>query len=90
MVMQGLELDLVWDIAIKNIDPNLIKQFMPQTTGLTSRLQDKTTGDITVFGNMKLDQDARKKALDLHRAEQNLPLTEAKMREEWRVKKKAK
>lgn len=90
MVMQGLELDLVWDIAIKNIDPNLIKQLMPSTTGLTSRLQDKATGEITVFGNMKLDQDARKKALKLHRAEQNLPLIEAKMREEWRSKKKTK
>tara|TARA_B100000427_G_scaffold191813_1_gene159465 strand:+ start:215 stop:517 length:303 start_codon:yes stop_codon:yes gene_type:complete len=89
-VMQGLELDLVWDIAIKNIDPKLIRQFMPQTTGLTSRLQDKTTGEITVFGNMKLDQGTRKKALELHRAEQNLPLMEAKMREEWRAEKKAK
>lgn len=89
LVMQGLELDLVWDIALKNIDPALIKQLMPNTHGLTSRLQDKTTGEITVLGNMKLDVNAQRKAHEMHRVEQALPKLEAQMRQEWRNKSKS-
>ena len=72
MVMQGLELDLVWDISIKNIDPNLVKALMPSVKGLTSRLQDTTTGEITLLGNMKLDRGLRDKLYQLDRAEKAL------------------
>jgi hypothetical protein len=86
-VAQGVELDMVWDIAIRNIDPTLIKTLMPHTLGLTSRLQDTTSQEITVFGNMSLTQAQKNKLLDLHRREKNLPLVGAKIREQARKNK---
>lgn len=86
MVMQGLELDMVWDIAIKNIDPKLVKALMPGVKGLTSRLQNTTTGEITLMGNMKLDRDLRDKVYQLDRAEKLIPVKEAMLREEARKK----
>ena len=88
LVMQGLELDLVWDIAIKNIDPKLIKQLMPKTLGLTSRLQDKSTGEITLLGNMNLDVEGQRLAHVLRERELALPALEAKVRAEIREKEK--
>ena len=88
MVMQGLELDMVWDIAIKNIDPKLVKALMPGVKGLTSRLQDTTTGEITLMGNMKLDRGLRDKVYQLDRAEKLIPVKEAMLREEARKKLK--
>jgi hypothetical protein len=87
-VMRGLELDMVWDIAIKNIDPKLVKSLMPSARGLTSRLQDTTTGDITLMGNMKLDRDLRNKIHELDQAEKALPLREAKILKEARESKR--
>lgn len=72
IVMQGLELDLVWDIAIKNIDPKLVRALMPGVRGLTSRLQDTTTGEITLMGNMKLDRHLREKLHKIDMAEKAL------------------
>ncbi|NBR00418.1 MAG: hypothetical protein EBT79_02480 [Actinobacteria bacterium] len=54
LVAQGVFIDLAWDIAIKSIDPALVKTVLPGVTGLTSRLQDKDTGRMTLTGNMKL------------------------------------
>jgi hypothetical protein len=53
-VAQGVYLDLAWDIAIRSIDPALVKTILPGVTGLTSRLQDKDTGQMTLTGNMLL------------------------------------
>jgi hypothetical protein len=58
-VAQGVYLDLVWDIAIRSIDPALVKALVPGATGLTSRLQDKDTGQMTLTGNMRLSAHAR-------------------------------
>ena len=88
MVMQGLELDMVWDIAIKNIDPKLIKQLMPNTTGLTSRLQDTTTGEITLLGNMDLSSHQKRVVAKMDRTEKSLPFLEAEMKKEAREKVK--
>jgi hypothetical protein len=54
-VSSGVYFDLVWDIAIKAIDPKTVKALMPQVTGLTSRRLDKDSGDITFTGNMRLN-----------------------------------
>lgn len=54
-VAAGVFLDMVWDIAIQNLDPKLVKMLKPGATGLTSRLQDRDTKDITFQGNMRLD-----------------------------------
>jgi len=53
-VAAGMFLDLVWDIAIRNLDPALVKMVKPGATGLTSRLQDRDTKDFTLSGNMQL------------------------------------
>lgn len=53
-VAQGVFLDLVWDIAVRSIDPALVKAVVPGAVGLTSRLQDRDTGEMTVTGNMNL------------------------------------
>jgi hypothetical protein len=86
IIMQGLELEMVWDIALKNIDPKIIKQLMPNTVGLTSRLQDTTTGEITLLGNMNLNREARDLAHKLDQAEKALPILEQKYRAEDRKK----
>ncbi len=86
LIMQGLELDMVWDISLKNIDPKIIKKIMPKTLGLTSRLQDSTTGEMTVLGNMKLDREARDLAIKLDQAEKALPALEKKYRAEDKKK----
>ena len=41
--------EFAWDIAIKTIDPKIVKELMPKTVGLTSRL-----------GNMQLSPEQRK------------------------------
>jgi hypothetical protein len=86
LISAGVELDLVWDISIKNIDPKLVKALMPGVVGLTSRLQDTTTGDITSVGNMKLDSTQKRVLLDLERREKALPFLERQWREAARKK----
>ena len=71
-ICQGVELDMVWDISIKYIDPKLIKALMPKTLGLTTRLEDTATHEITVLGNMNLNKDLKDKAYQLDRAEKFL------------------
>lgn len=56
-VMAGVYLDMQWDIAIHSMDPRLVKMLMPGAIGLTSRRQDKDTGEMTARGNMKLDDN---------------------------------
>ena len=71
-VCDGISFDMVWDIAIKYIDPKLVKAILPKTIGLTTRLEDSSTHDITVVGNMKLDRDLTEKAYRIDRAEKFL------------------
>jgi len=85
-VKEGLELDMVWDIAINHIDPKLIKAMMPSVTGFTSRLQDNATRDFTLFGNMKLDRSLKKKAHELHEAEKRVPEIAKKIKRDARNK----
>lgn len=67
LVTPGMEFSFVWDIAIAHMDPALVKMLVPGATGLTSRRQDKDTGEMTVEGNMKLDSGKKKK---LHKMEE--------------------
>lgn len=59
-IAAGVFFDMVWDIQIRSIDPKLVKALVPGAVGLTNRLTDKDTGEMTLTGNMKLDQNARK------------------------------
>lgn len=53
----GTHLQMMWHVSIKAIDPRLIKSFMPGAVGLTSRVLDRDTGDITLRGNMHLNTE---------------------------------
>lgn len=69
MAAAGVYFDMIWDIAIAAIDPKLVKALKPGATGLTSRLQDRDTGDLTVEGNMRLDSKKRKTLHTLRKGE---------------------
>ena len=79
-IMQGVELEMVWDISIRHIDPKVIKLLLPSNTGLTSRLQDSLTGEFTITGNMRLDKDLTQKAYEIRKRELLLPQIEQKIR----------
>jgi hypothetical protein len=69
-VADGVYLDMVWDIAIMSMDPKMVKLIKPGAIGLTSRWQDKDTGDVTVFGNSDLDHKARAELMRIRKGEQ--------------------
>lgn len=60
MVAAGMFLDMVWDIAIQAMSPEVVKAIKPAATGLTSQWLDKETGKATLLGNTKLDADHQK------------------------------
>ena len=64
-VAAGVFVDMAWDIAITAIDPKVVKHILPGAIGLTSRFQDKDTGDITMFGNQKMNAERRHDLVDL-------------------------
>ncbi len=68
-IAQGVFLDLAWDIAVRSIDPVLVKSLVPGATGLTSRLQDKDTGQMTLMGNMRLNPTEQRILRDLRHGE---------------------
>jgi hypothetical protein len=68
----GTRIDMIWHIAIRAIDPKLIKALMPGVTGLTSRAFDKDTGALTHTGNMKLDATQRRLLDIVRQGEANL------------------
>jgi hypothetical protein len=61
-VMAGVELDMVWDIAIHHMSPEFVKAIKPGALGLTSRRLDRETGNPTLTGNMQMD-DTKKETL---------------------------
>ena len=65
----GIFFDLIWDIAVKAIDPALVRDVLPGAIGLTSRLQDKDTRDFTLTGNMKLNTTAKQALVNLRKGE---------------------
>ena len=65
LISNEVDLEMVWDISLRFIDPKLIKLLMPSVTGFTTRLEDKDSHDITVTGNMRLNRDLTKKAHEL-------------------------
>jgi len=53
----GTTLDMVWDIALSHMSPHIVKMFKPGAKGLTSRLQDRDSGEMTLTGNMELKSE---------------------------------
>ncbi len=71
-VSAGLSITMIWDIAIKAMNPEFVKRMLPGATGLTSRLQDKDSGKFTLTGNMRLTSQERKLLLGLRAGEQEV------------------
>lgn len=55
MVGAGTHLQMVWHIAVRAMDPTLVRSLMPGARGMTSRAFDKDTGSLTSLGNYHLD-----------------------------------
>ncbi len=68
-ISAGVVLDLVWDIAIQQMDPKLVKAFKPHAFGLTSANFDKDTGSATLLGNRKLDSNKKRLLRDMRSGE---------------------
>lgn len=52
----GTNLSMVWTIAIRSMDPKIVKMYKPGSSGLTSRWLDRDTGEFTFFGNAQLSE----------------------------------
>jgi len=68
-VCAGMFLDMQWDIAMHSMDPRLVKLLKPGHIGLTSRRQDKDTGEMTSQGNMKLTTKQKRTLHELEQAQ---------------------
>ena len=77
-VGSGTNLNMIWDIAIARIDPKLVKVLVPHARGLTSRLTDKDTGEMSLFGNMKLDSIQQQVAVKLKEGEKKVRAVDRK------------
>lgn len=77
-VAAGVYLDMVWDIAIRAMDPKLVKMLKPGATGLTSRWQDRDTGDMTLFGNNKMNDATKAALIRIRQAEERNKVDAAK------------
>ena len=69
LVGAGTHLSMIWDIGIKHMDPKIVKAYKPGASGLTSRWQDRDTGDMTLFGNTRMGADDRKALVRLRKGE---------------------
>lgn len=68
-IQAGMELEMIWDIAIDRISPAIVKMIKPGATGLTSRFTDRDTGDLDrTGGNMNLSGDQKAKLRQLNEA----------------------
>ena len=70
MIGTGTELTMIWDIAIQAMDPKVVKQLKPGAFGLTSRWQDRDTGEITTLGNTRMSAHDQKSLRHLRSMEQ--------------------
>lgn len=72
LVGAGVVMTLAWDIAVKAMDPKVIKELMPSAFGLTSRWIDKDTGKLTHLGNSQLSSKQRAALITLRKGEQKV------------------
>ena len=69
---KGIMWTLAWDIAVKAMDPKIVKELMPSALGLTSRWIDKDTGKLTALGNSQLSSKQRVALVGLRQGEQKV------------------
>ena len=72
IVAEGAYLELQWDIGIDHIDPALVKSIKPGAIGLTSRRLDPVTGEKTLLGNMRFQDDRQKLLHQLDKGEKRV------------------
>ncbi len=70
LISAGTHLSMVWEIASRHMDPKIVKAYKPGATGLTSRWQDRDTGQMTLFGNTRMGADTRKALVRLRKSEE--------------------
>ena len=70
LVSAGTHLSMIWEIAIRHMDPKIVKAYKPGATGLTSRWQDRDTGQMTLFGNTRMGGGDRKALVNLRKGEE--------------------
>lgn len=88
MVCTGFHLPFIWDIAIRHMDPKLVKALKPGAGGLTSRWFDRDTGNATFLGNTRLGS-AQKLALErLREGELEVAQHDKKALQKARIKEK--
>lgn len=66
-IHEGQYLDFMWDIAIKHMDSHFVKEIKPGAFGLTSLRQDRDSGEMSVEGNMKLNEKQKAILKELER-----------------------
>lgn len=64
LIEPGTEIQMIWDIGIRNMDPKVVKAILPSALGLTSRMIDKETGRSTTRGNYKGLDAGRQRLLE--------------------------
>lgn len=69
---KGLMWTLGWDIAVKAMDPRVVKELMPSAFGLTSRWVDKDTGKLSHLGNSQLSSKQKLALVGLRKGEQKV------------------
>jgi hypothetical protein len=72
MVGAGVRMRATWHVAVRHMDPQLIKSYLPGKVGLTSRRLDKDTGKPTLTGNMTLNEANRRLLEAIHAGEASL------------------
>jgi len=77
-VQAGMDIEAVWDIAINAIPPSVVKAIKPGSLGLTSRWQDRDTGDFDFKGgNMDLSPEQRMLLEKIQQGEQRIKQDDA-------------
>lgn len=69
MVRAGTNLSMIWSIAIRSMDPKIVKMYKPGAMGLTSRWIDKDTGKATLLGNTHMSEADKTLLKKLRRGE---------------------
>ena len=69
MVGAGTNLSMIWSIAIRAMDPKIVKMYKPGAIGLTSRWLDRDTGNMTLLGNTQMSEANKTLLKKLRRGE---------------------
>lgn len=68
-IAAGVYLDMVWDIAVRHMNPDFVRSIKPGAVGTTSRLLDRDTGVATLTGNMRLSDENKALLIKLRKGE---------------------